>query len=948
MNISDVIKNTLSGMASGPKNFTRALNYHSDDYPAIETMFMEHIKSAASSDLVFNLLNQKLSSWDYEATADWISDTQKNTIARRHKIYELLKIDSILQSILDIKLPPNLDYEMPIVIARKHEPWYDLDRQTKRSFYREAYSRYLRENKGWNESQIQNLEESTRLITERLSDPERDEVHPTKGLVVGYVQSGKTANFTGVVARAADAGYRLIIILAGTMNILRAQTQRRIDRELIGKPFITAEDEASYAADLDNFIDHGVLPSDIGEFDWHRLTNIEGDYQRLKQGIQSLEFRKTDKGLPFNHPKNLHTESVRLLVVKKVPAILKKVAADLDAIRTRLADIPTLVIDDESDQASVNTKKPTKKEVEDRTETNSAIVSLLQKLPRAQYVGYTATPFANVFIDPNNEENLFPRDFIISLPRPDNYMGVADFHDLERPDKDSAGPNELMFVRNVIGADDLPKNLPGAIDSFILTGAIKLYRQSVQPSLTKKFRHHTMLVHVSNLTSNHTDIANEVNLCLDKGGYIAGTAWKRLEHLWKTDFAKFCNVGVDTFPTPKTFEEIKPFLGKCWSRLIDGEKPVLIVNGEKNDNPNFESDDIWKIVVGGAKLSRGYTIEGLTISYYRRRAGAADALMQMGRWFGFRDGYRDLVRLFIGREEKTGAKGSIDLFEAFEGVCRDEIAFRSELQKYAYPESGEPILPIQVPPLVPSHLLRPTAGNKMYNAVVKFKNFSEAWKEPTLAPVNDLEIKANQKQLEILLSKATSPIADNLLSITPKGGKAIDFHTKSTILGSADMIKFLRTYKWANGDRSVLINEIEFLEHSDSNIDKWLFLYINGPKGSKDYNIFDLRFSCYRRSRTDSLSERFNVYSESLHRSLARYLCGLDDASANNKATKNLRSSSQGIFIFYPTIDKNNTDSCITPGFTLQFPHNNNKTQIRFGVNSPKNPDRLTIDKTAN
>lgn len=945
MNIIEVVKNTLSGMASGPKNLNRALAHHSDEYPAIDQVFMEHIKSAASSDFIFNLLNQKLSSWDYEAVADWVADTPKNTIARRHKIYELLKIDVALQSILDAKLPPNLDYEMPIVIARKHERWYDSDRQAGRSFYREAYSQYLRKNKGWNENQIQNLEESTRLITERLSDPERDEVHPTKGLVVGYVQSGKTANFTGVVARAADAGYRLIIILAGTMNILRAQTQRRIDRELIGKPFITAEDDAGYAADLDDFVDHGALPSDMGGFDWHRLTNIEGDYQRLKQGIQSLEFRKVDKGLPFNHPKNLHTESARLLVVKKVPAILKKVAADLDSIRTRLADIPTLVIDDESDQASVNTKKPTKKEVEDRTQTNSAIVSLLQRLPRAQYVGYTATPFANVFVDPNNEEDLFPRDFIISLPRPDNYMGVADFHDLERPDKDSAGPNELMFVRDVVGTDDLSRNLPNAIDSFILTGAIKLYRQSLQPALTKKFRHHTMLVHVSNLTSNHADIAYEVKLCLEKGGYITGTAWKRLEKLWKSDFAKFCNAGTDACPTPETFDEIRPFLGKCWSRLIDGEKPVLIVNGEKNDNPNFESDDIWKIVVGGAKLSRGYTIEGLTISYYRRRAGAADALMQMGRWFGFRDGYRDLVRLFIGREEKIGTKGSIDLFEAFEGVCRDEIAFRAELQKYAYPDDGEPILPIQVPPLVPSHLLRPTAGNKMYNAVIKFKNFSEAWKEPTLAPVNDVEIKANQKQLEILLSKAKSPVAEALLSIKLKGGGAIDFQTKFTSIDCVGMINFLRTYKWANGDRSVLINEIEFLENSESNIDNWLFLYINGPKNSKEYNILDLRFNCYRRSRTDSIFERFNVYSESQHRILARHLCGLDDASSNNKVTKNLRSSNQGVFIFYPTIDKNNTDSHITPGFTLQFPRNNNKTQIRFGVNSPKNPEHLTIDK---
>lgn len=948
MNIVDVVIDSLGGMISGPKNLSSALKFNSNDHSLVDGAFKEYVEFAASSDPVFNLLNQKLSLWDYESAAGWALGTLKNTYERRLRIYEQLKIDSVLVDIFNEKFPPNLGYEAPIVIAKEHRPWYDSTKQKSRSFYRDAYARYLRENKGWSQDQISDLEESTRLVTERLSDPEANDIFPVKGLVVGYVQSGKTANFTGVVARAADAGYRLIIVLAGTMNILRAQTQRRIDRELIGRPFITAEDEVSYASDLGNFIDHGALPSDMGQFDWHRLTNIGGDYQRLKQGIQSLEFRRADRTKPFNHPDNLHAEDVRLLVVKKVPSVLQKVADDLNAIKSRLADIPTLIIDDESDQASVNTKKPTKQEIEDRTATNSAIVSLLQQLPRAQYVGYTATPFANVFIDPDNEENLFPRDFIISLPRPQNYMGVADFHDLERPDKNIAGQNERTYVRNVVGDDNRPENLSRAIDSFILSGAIKLFRQSIRPDLAKNFRHHTMLIHVSHLTAHHVAIASEVESCLDNGGYLTGKAWARLESLWSTDYSLFCSTDAD-YPRPTNFNQIRPFLADCWKRLVSGPKRVLIVNGEANDNPDFEGDDIWKIVVGGAKLSRGYTIEGLTVSYYRRRAGAADALMQMGRWFGFRDGYRDLVRLYIGRQEKTGTKGTIDLYEAFEAVCRDEMEFRAELKKYANPINGKPVLPRQVPPLVPAHLLRPTASNKMYNAIVTFKNFSGDWKEPTLAPVQDSQIKQNHDLLEILLLKSVSSLAEGMLSISTFDNQRIELKAKWAHFTSVDMISFLKGYKWAGGDRSVLQREIEFLETKEkkkTNVDEWLFLYIDGPKGDESYNIAGHKFRPYRRSRINGGSERFGVYSESQHRILAQYLCGLGEATANNEETSNLRSSKQAVFIFYPTRDKNKLEARTTPGFALQFPSNEIVTPIRFGVRVTEKPEDLTVEKS--
>jgi hypothetical protein len=952
MMMLETAKNAFGGMATGPRSLAGALKYASDGDPNVEAAFRDHVRDCIPSDPVFELISKTLSFWDYESSTKWADDTKKNTAERRQRIYLLLEVDQEMQSRLDDRFPPNLDFDAPIVIATKHRPWYDAARQSRQSFYRDAYAEYLRTHRGWNETQIGDLEESTRVVAERLSDPEDNDIYPVRGLVVGFVQSGKTANFTGVIARAADAGYRLIIVLAGTLNILRAQTQRRIDRELIGKPFINADNEETYAADLMNFVDHGGMPSEHGGFDWHRLTNIDGDYKRLKQGIQSLEFRRRDKTKLFNHPDNLHFEDVRLLVVKKVPSVLKKVAADLNAIKSRLADIPTLVIDDESDQASVNTKKPTATEIKERTATNSAIVSLLQQLPRAQYVGYTATPFANVFVDPNLAEDLFPRDFIISLPRPKNYMGVADFHDLERADKSIPGANEIAFVRNVIGADTAPENLQQALDSYILTGAIKLFRQAVKPELKKYYRHHTMLVHSSHLTGEHSVMAAQVESVLSNGGYMSGTAWPRLRSLWEKDFQVISAQRADGYPVAASFEDIEPFLGECWKRLKNGPKPVLTVNGDAKDNPDFESDGIWKIVVGGAKLSRGYTIEGLTVSYYRRRAGAADALMQMGRWFGFRDAYRDLVRLYIGREESTGLKRTIDLYAAFEAVCRDEMEFRSELRKYAYPADGVPILPKQVPPLVPSHLLQPTSKNKMYNAFIQFKNFSEQWKEHTLAPSVDSEIEKNEKLLEKLLEAGLS-----------KGSLSISFRevaTNKKVLNSFDakwatrtpaqMLAFLEHYRWLGNDKGVLEREIEFLKSSQKTmVDRWLFLYIEGPKESKPYVSAGQEFRPFNRSRVGT-ADRFNVYSESKHRPLAQYLAGasnerVTDLEAGNAQTAELKSLSQGIFVFYPTRDEKDPSARVTPGFALQYPKNHIQTPIRFGVHVKDRPDAVVVDE---
>ena len=485
--------------------------------------------------------------WDTFESAAWIGETLSHSEERRNLIYGALDVpDRIIERIVQLfpraKPPPR-----SIVIANTHAEWYSLDRQSGHDFYWRHFADYLDKISGWPEVSVNALNRATTKIVERLSDPEQPEIFGVRGLVVGYVQSGKTANFTAVTAKAADAGYRLIIILAGTLNVLRSQTQRRIDKELVGRELLDASGNNEYTEDRDwpdKFISFGGIPSELGYFDWARLTDSQSDYKKLHHGIQALEFDRRFPDRLFNDPSNLHHSTARVIVIKKIPSVMQKLNADLGRIRAALEEIPTLIIDDESDQASVNTRDPKSTIEKQRTATNREIVKLLKLLPRAQYIGYTATPFANVFVDPSDAEDLFPKDFIVALPRPAGYMGVRDFFDFaddwsdltddELPD--SYMSNERAFVRDVRGEDTDDNNLKKAISSFILSGAIKLYRS--ENGIDVSTTHHTMLVHKSVRQVDHEDDAAQVEGVYLKLTGAAASLYSTLKSLWQSDFEK--------------------------------------------------------------------------------------------------------------------------------------------------------------------------------------------------------------------------------------------------------------------------------------------------------------------------------------------------------------------------------------------------------------------------
>lgn len=747
----DDLTSAVAGLAEkGPANLLRRINIDRDGSDRVSegdlVAFLEDDNQQSNTALL--KLALALSNWDFEPAPSWDDPdggaTEPRTQQRRQRIYDLLAVPVAAQGRLDDIAP--VATMRTAVISLRWKPWYTEERRIKSALYWPHYRDHLLKQPGWTGEAVAALDQATDAVVQRLSDPSADDSYQSKGLVVGYVQSGKTANFAGVIAKAIDAGYRLVIVLTGTIELLRSQTQRRLDKELVGTENLVrsianpeSANEFDYADDPDwktgHFISHGASFHQQGYPAIERMTLLHDDYQRLKQGLTRMQFPLVDRSKRFYEPGNLMPADARLVVVKKNKGVLEKLAKDLEPLKDRLADIPALIIDDESDLASVNTKNP--KRTTNRSEINRAIRGLLGQLGRGQLVMYTATPFANFFVDPDDDEDIFPKNFIISLDKPRNYMGVQDFHDLdwntEDPKDDPATSNEKAYVRKVGPPPDFSdkkqlkrrsQEMLAALDSFVLSGALKLFRATKEGV---NARHHTMMVHESTSKKEMREQADFIREVWKEAAYQKPQAMARLRKLWDEDYGPVCRARAGRYSVPMLFDELKDLIGEAVRRINEVGNPILVINSDQEVQDqqqalDFDRNSVWRILVGGAKLSRGFTVEGLTVSFYTRKALQADTLMQAGRWFGYRDGYRDLVRLFIRRDPKDALR-RVDLYEAFEGLMHDEMAMRENLQQFeGFREDGTPILePWQVPPIVSQHLpyLRPTGRQKMFNAIVR-------------------------------------------------------------------------------------------------------------------------------------------------------------------------------------------------------------------------------------
>ncbi len=930
----EIHTSALAGMVNGPRQFARWAALAADeDHPDAdlsEETFREHV--AHGDEELKTLWKRHLTTWDFAESPTWSPDTAPHTDARRAAVYDRLRLGPDLRKALDCAAPV-ARVQSPTVITAEYIPWYTPERASARSFYWTAYERKLRA-KGWPDEAVASLDEASRAVVERLCDPEQEAARQAKGLVVGYVQSGKTANFTGVTAKAIDAGYRLVIVLGGTLNLLRAQTQRRLDMELIGQEnILRGADPADvdtlvgvdYVGDGDadwpHFVRHGARPSTLGAFDIERLTTRDKDYVPLAQGIRALAFdEKRDTNRPLYDPVNLHHAAARVLVVKKNKAVLTKLVKDLKQIHSILGEIPTLIIDDESDQASVNTSDPKKwqKDSTERTAINGLLSQLLGLLPRAQYVGYTATPFANVFVDPADAEDIFPSDFLISLPRPQGYMGVQDFHDLDSPvpfeNRTHANSQEKAHVRGIYDPEDgsADDRLQEAMDAFVLSGALKLFR-TAHGVPEAPFRHHTMLVHESVKQDDHAELALRLNTMWHEAGYTSPTGHTRLAHLWQTDFAPVSAARAPVLPSPTSYDDLRPYISRARQLIGSGGRPVVVVNGDSDryfDQLDLDFDrtpNVWKILVGGTKLSRGFTVEGLTITYYRRTTQAADTLMQMGRWFGFRPNYRDLVRLYIGREETFGRSKSVDLYEAFEAVCQDEEDFRAELSRYSALVDGKPqVTPNQIPPLVSQHLplMKPSARNKMFNAELLEIRSPGQPIEPRVYPRDAKAIERNARRWGGILDALAGPTTTCQLLPNPANGLARSFQASTTVVSHTELLGILGGLEWEDDGRFINphLTYLAQLDGSLARVDDWLVI---APHLTEKHR-FEAQLANHgviplsRRSR--AAGKPFNRIASGDHRLYVQHLTDTATDFAADPAALAV-GPHRGVVLLYPTIE---------------------------------------------
>lgn len=479
----------------------------------------------------------------------------------------------------------------------------------------------------WLPQSVKAMDDTTDRILRRLPSPSENQFD-VRGLVLGYIQSGKTANFTATIAKAADCGYRLVIVLSGIDKGLRMQTQVRLNRELMGY--------GSFSGDLNH------VPIPPAGRQWHSFTttDVDGDFNPGTANQASLQ----------------GPEPV-IMVVKKNGAVLRRLIQWLNGTSNEiLRDIPTLIVDDEADLASVDTRgsyqteeEPLPPDYEPPSVINGLIRELLTRFQKSVYIAYTATPFANILIphdtyDQRLENDLYPEDFIVDLPKPPGYFGAEELFGIESPDGEES-TSGIDVMRPVTDTDlellengDPPKSLEDAIIGFILSGAVRMQRgEGTKPT--------TMLIHTSHRIESHMNLSDIVD---DKFSEFKND-WRytdppsilpRLRDMWEEDFKPLIQNISPQYDT--TFDELKKHIGRFMEsvqiRTLNSFTGAVL---DYSREPNLKA-----ICIGGNRLSRGLTLEGLVSSYFVRSSPNYDTLMQMARWFGFREGYVDITRIW--------------------------------------------------------------------------------------------------------------------------------------------------------------------------------------------------------------------------------------------------------------------------------------------------------------
>lgn len=539
--------------------------------------------------------------------------------------------------------------------AERHKPWL-INRQGDIDwYYWERYRKHLLTTKRFPAPVVRTLDIVTDKILDHIEDPTKEGSWKRRGMVVGHVQSGKTANYTGLISKASDAGYKVIIVLAGLLNSLRNQTQERIDSDYMG--WCTRNDEHIGASRFCNKRRPVCLTTSIADFNKDKATTAL-PLQAIKEPI--------------------------ILVLKKNKNTLERLHEWLTAQnKHNLKEFPMLMIDDEADNASVNTNKEDK----DPTTINRAIRNILSIFERNSYVGYTATPFANIFIDPENEdqmlngedyEDLFPRDFILSLDPPDNYVGPhrifakdADI-DCIRPIDDNADILPVKQAKDFI-PEIIPESLKHSLNCFILSRAIRILRgqdsNSCSMMVNVSFRK-TVQMEMKGLIWDSIKVTrNAINnfSFLSMNDALKNSSIAALYESWQQEYSSL------DYSWPQIQKNLKNSIDPIEVLCVNSSKGADTLDYNNEDFPNGRN----VIAIGGHSLSRGLTLEGLLVSYFLRNSIMYDTLMQMGRWFGYREGYEDLCRIFMSDDAANWyahiADATEELREEFRGMEKAKL-----------------------------------------------------------------------------------------------------------------------------------------------------------------------------------------------------------------------------------------------------------------------------------
>lgn len=541
-----------------------------------------------------------------------------------------------------------------------HKPWLKNKKEQIKFKHWNRYKKYLVNKKGWPVKVVDKIDDSTEQVLDLIEDPtEKGRSFDRRGLAFGYVQSGKTAHYTGVINKAVDAGYKFIIVLAGMHNDLRSQTQMRLDAELLGYETSLKHIEKKNL-DINN-IGVGSLPGE-NFFEVYALTSRadNGDFSSKRTAAPGLE-------------------STNLIVAKKNKSVLNQILKMLeshpkatmisndDTGKKIIKNVPLLLIDDEADQASVDTSniygedKQLLEEYDPKT-INGLIRKIYEMFEQKVYLGYTATPFANVLINQDAATkdygyDLFPRDFIVNLPKSINYVGPLEYFRPEDEIGDLHLVNEIQYDNDfapfkhdtLFVPKRLPQSLIEAVYSFVIATAIRRSRGQIKV-------HNSMLIHVTRFKNVQTlitelvsslvkEIQSDLENGLNKGEHSIGIK-KQFEKEFNTQ--KLLDVQK---MYPNHFDHsYKATWDTIVEYIIPSAKSINVksINGNSKDSLEYDDykDGLNVIAIGGDKLSRGLTLEGLTVSYYLRASKMYDTLMQMGRWFGYRQDYLDVCRLY--------------------------------------------------------------------------------------------------------------------------------------------------------------------------------------------------------------------------------------------------------------------------------------------------------------